>query len=62
MSETTRAVKSLLEIANEYDIHITTLRRWILPIKEELQIKNRKLLVLWQIEAIHKYLDTKPNN
>ena len=61
MSETTRSVKSLLEIANEYDIHITTLRRWILPIREELQIKNRKLLVLWQIEAIHKFLDTKPN-
>ena len=61
MIETERTVKSLLEIANEYGIHISTLRRWILPIKDELQIKNRKLLVSWQIEAIHKYLDTKPS-
>ena len=60
MLETEKTVKTLSEIASEYGIHVKTLRRWILPIREELQITNRKLLVSWQIETIHKHLNTKP--
>ena len=60
MQETEKTVKTLSEIANEYGIHVKTLRRWILPIREELQITSRRLLVSWQIEAIHNFLNTKP--
>jgi uncharacterized protein YjcR len=54
-----KSVKTLAEIANEYGVHVKTLRRWILPIRDNLQIVNRKLLVSWQIELIHKFIEEK---
>jgi len=54
-----KSVKSLSEIAAEYGVHVKTLRRWILPIRENLQIVNRKLLVNWQVELIHKFIEEK---
>ncbi len=49
-------VKTLSEIAAELGIHISTLRRWIAPIRENLKINNRKLLLPWQIEMINDFL------
>jgi len=54
-----KSVKSLAEIAVEYGVHVKTLRRWILPIRENLKIVNRKLLVNWQVELIHKFIEEK---
>lgn len=51
-----KTVKTLSEIASEYGIHICTLRRWIVPIREDLKINNRKLLLPWQIEMIYEFL------
>ena len=54
-----KIVKTLSEISSEYGIHVTTLRRWIKPIRESLNLKNRKLLVNWQVELIHKFIEEK---
>ena len=54
-----KIVKALSEISSEYGIHVTTLRRWIKPIRESLNLKNRKLLVNWQVELIHKFIEEK---
>jgi transposase-like protein len=51
-----KTVKTLSQIAAEYGIHISTLRRWITPIREDLKLQNRKLLLPWQIEMIYDYL------
>ncbi len=52
-------VKTLSQIANDYGIHVNTLRRWISPIKTELRINNRKLLLPWQIQKIHSFLNER---
>ena len=52
-----KTVKTLAEISSEYGIHVATLRRWIKPIRESLNLKNRKLLVNWQVELIHKFIE-----
>lgn len=52
-------VQTLSEIAAEYGIHINTLKRWIAPIKEDLKIQNRKLLLSWQIKMIHEFLNSR---
>jgi transposase-like protein len=52
-------VKTLSQIAAEYGIHISTLRRWIKPIRKDLQIKNRKLLLPWQTKILYDFLNTK---
>ena len=54
-----KIVKTLSEISSEYGIHVATLRRWIKPIRESLNLKNRKLLVNWQVELIHKFIEEK---
>ena len=52
-------VKTFSQIADEYGIHINTLRRWIIPIKDDLQINGRRLLLDWQIKIIYEYLSKK---
>ncbi len=54
-----KTVKTLSELAAEYGIHVTTLRRWILPIKDSLELQNRKLLLNWQVELIQNYLEKR---
>ena len=54
-----KTVKTLPEIANEYGIHINTLRRWIVPIKDDLQINRRRLLVSWQIVMINNFINNR---
>ena len=54
-----KTVKTLAQIALEYDIHVCTLRRWILPIKEDLMINKKKLLLPWQIQMIYDFLNKK---
>jgi len=50
-------VKTLAQIADEYGIHVNTLRRWIKPIRNELKLQNRKLLLPWQLNKIYEFLD-----
>jgi transposase-like protein len=52
-------VKTLSQIAAEYGIHISTLRRWIKPIRKDLQLRNRKLLLPWQTEILYDFLNAK---
>jgi transposase-like protein len=54
-----KTVKTLSQIAAEYGIHISTLRRWISPIREDLKLQNRKLLLPWQIEIIYNFLNKR---
>ena len=54
-----KTVKTLSQIADEYGIHINTLRRWIIPIKDDLQINGRRLLLDWQIKIIYEYLSKR---
>ena len=54
-----QTVKTLLQIADEYGIHAATLRRWIKPIKKELKMNDRRLLLPWQIDLIYKFLNNK---
>lgn len=54
----TRTVKTLAQLAFEYNVHISTMRRWIVPIKEKLKLNpKRRLLLPWQIELIYEFLD-----
>ena len=53
-------VKTHTQISNEYGVHLNTMIRWISPIKEQLQIGNRRLLLPWQIEMIYEFLDRPP--
>jgi len=51
-------VKSLSQIAAEYNVHRNTLRKWIAPIKDNLKLKpGKRLLMQWQIELIYDFLD-----
>ena len=52
-------LKTFSQIADEYGIHSNTLRRWIKPIKKDLKLNNRKLLLPWQIDMIYKFLNQK---
>jgi len=54
-----KKVKTFSQIADEYGIHTKTLRIWIKPIKNELSINGRKLLLPWQIELIYNFLNSK---
>ncbi|HBS86898.1 MAG: hypothetical protein A2W91_12770 [Bacteroidetes bacterium GWF2_38_335] len=54
-----RNSKTLSQIASEYGIHINILRRWIKPIKNDLKLNNRKLLLPWQVEIINNFLDSR---
>ncbi len=51
--------KTLLQIADEYGIHVSTLHRWLKPIKYQLKVNNRKLLLPWQINMIYDYLNNR---
>ena len=55
----TKKVKTFSQIADEYGIHTKTLRIWIKPVKDELNINGRKLLLTWQIEIIYKFLNSR---
>ncbi|MFH0895393.1 MAG: hypothetical protein V2A54_13235 [Bacteroidota bacterium] len=50
-------VKSLSEIAQEYGVHINTLRNWLKPIREKLKLEGKKLLLPWQVKIIYEFLD-----
>ncbi|HBS88193.1 MAG: hypothetical protein A2W91_05035 [Bacteroidetes bacterium GWF2_38_335] len=52
-----KSMKTLSQIASEYVIHINTLRRWIKPIKNDLKLNNRKLLLPWQVEMVSRFLN-----
>jgi len=54
-----KKVKTFSQIADEYGIHPKTLRTWIKPIKEDLKINGRKLLLSWQVQMIYDYLNSK---
>ena len=54
-----KKVKTYSQIADEYGIHPKTLRTWLKPIKEELKINGRKLLLSWQVQMIYDYLNSK---
>ena len=55
-------VKTLTEVAREYNVHLSTMIRWIKPIKEELYVSNRKLLLPWQVKMIKKFLGSPSKN
>jgi hypothetical protein len=48
--------KTLTQIAEEYGVHLTTLIRWIKPIKNEVYEGKRKLLLPRQYKKIYKFL------
>ena len=50
-------VKTLSQIADEYGVHVQTLQNWIEPIKDDLKLTNRRLLLPWQVEIIYSFLD-----
>lgn len=50
-------VKSLSEVAQEYGIHINTLRNWLKPIQGKLKLNGKKLLLPWQVKIIYDFLD-----
>jgi transposase-like protein len=54
-----KTVKTFSQIANEYGIHPKTLRVWIKPIREDLNVKGRKLLLPWQTEMIYNFLNSR---
>ena len=54
-----KKVKTFYQIADEYGIHPKTLRIWIKPIKENLKINGRKLLLDWQVQMIYDFLNSK---
>ena len=54
-----KTVKTFSQIADEYGIHTKTLRIWIKPIKEQLQMNGRRLLLPWQVQLIYDFLNTK---
>ena len=55
--------KTLKELANEYNVHPITLRRWLLPIRKEIygdteKTKGKRYLLLpSQLEKIYNYLN-----
>ena len=57
-----KKVKTFSEIADEYGIHSKTLRVWIKPIKDNLNINGRKLLLAWQVDMIYEFLNSKNNS
>ena len=54
-----KKVKTFSQIADEYGIHTKTLRIWIKPIREDLKINGRKLLLDWQVQMIYDFLNSK---
>ncbi len=52
-------VKTFSQIADEYGIHTKTLRIWIKPIRKQLQINGRRLLLAWQVQMIYDFLNSK---
>jgi transposase-like protein len=54
-----KTVKTFSQIADEYGIHTKTLRIWIKPIKKDLQISGRRLLLPWQVQLIYDFLNSK---
>jgi len=54
-----KKLKTFSQIANEYGIHTKTLRARIKPIKEDLHINGKKLLLPWQTQMIYNFLDNR---
>ena len=54
-----KTVKTFSQIADEYGIHTKTLRIWIKPIRKQLQINGRRLLLAWQVQMIYDFLNSK---
>ena len=54
-----KTVKTFSQIADEYGIHTKTLRIWLKPIREQLKIKGRRLLLPWQVQLIYDFLNSK---
>jgi hypothetical protein len=48
--------KTLTQIAEEYGVHLTTLIRWLKPIKDDVYEGNRKLLLPKQYRKIYEFL------
>jgi hypothetical protein len=48
--------KTLTQIAEEYGVSLSTIIRWIEPIKDQVYIKNRKLLLPRQYKTIYDFL------
>jgi transcriptional regulator with XRE-family HTH domain len=51
-----KEVKTQKQLAQEYGISVSTLRRWLKPIAKKLKI-TRKLLRECQIKKIYEFLD-----
>ena len=54
-----KTVKTFSQIADEYGIHTKTLRIWLKPIREQLKINGRRLLLPWQVQLIYDFLNSK---
>jgi transposase-like protein len=48
--------KTLNQLAAEYGVHVSTLRNWLKPIKEEVYEGKRKLLLPRQYKKIYEFL------
>ncbi|MBT5420687.1 MAG: hypothetical protein HOK80_07330 [Candidatus Cloacimonetes bacterium] len=48
--------KTMTQIANEYGVHLNTIIRWVEPIREELKMNGRRLLLPWQTKLIYEFL------
>ncbi|MBT3423208.1 MAG: hypothetical protein HN691_13935 [Bacteroidetes bacterium] len=46
----------MTQIANEYGVHLNTIIRWVEPIREELKMNGRRLLLPWQTKLIYEFL------
>jgi transposase-like protein len=55
-------VKTLKQIAQEYGVHRNTLKKWIAPIEEYLNLGGRRILLKWQVEKIYDLLDRPEEN
>ena len=53
-------VKTLSQIADEYGVHVNTLKNWLKPLREKLHIKRKHVLLPWQIKMIYEFLDFPP--
>jgi transposase-like protein len=48
--------KTLAQLAEEYGVHVSTLRNWLKPIKDDVYEGKRKLLLPRQYKKIYEFL------
>ena len=55
-TDMSQKAKTLTQIAEEYGVSLSTMIRWLEPIKNDIYFGNRKLLLPRQYKKIYEYL------